>query len=477
MYDLNSFSILNLRTGLAFTLLVFAAGCFSQSAASFDTEKTITVFIPGYEENGAGSTGVFGDDVWDHTLDNLAAMSGLPTMQEDPGAPDQIAATRFYGDTPPFYYTEEDIEDWEFVLDEFDGGVPVYALIVAKYIRHVLERSGAVSVNVIGGSFGALISRYMLEKNIGNLTADGIVDRWLIYVGSLAGNFVASNDYLTELYDLIFGSMSIDVDHLNYDWVAENIWLDPWSSGSPYLAGIIKHQYVATNDSDTFGSLTILSGGLANDSVTLIRDGVYTNLEDCSKFAGEYLPTTSNFYSIHDEIGNNLGMCASSFWALTSPRRARIRIIEAYIPEIVERPLKFPGEVVFQATVRSPLAADLWDVSEPINSWMIRDNNLYYHSWESGVLKSIDETIFHGPVSMDEAGLIVELAICEVDWWPEKYIFENFFKEYDVLGYVKGTVPLEDGISTLDVSGCAITLEIEVNDLYSEDQSYADNEE
>jgi hypothetical protein len=61
-----------------------------------------------------------------------------------------------YGDTPPAWYTAEDI-----ALDaSYTQPVPKYAMRMAKYIQHVFNRApGATGAAVLGGSFGGEISR------------------------------------------------------------------------------------------------------------------------------------------------------------------------------------------------------------------------------------------------------------------------------------------------------------------------------
>jgi len=435
-------------------------------AEPFNPETAVTVFVHGYELDGWKRTGTFGNDHWSGELDNLVLYCGLPTMMEDPYAPNQVASTIFYGDTPPDYYTQDDIDELDAITEEFGGGVPRYALIAAKYIRHVMERSGAESVNIIGASFGALVSRYMLAYDMENLASDSVVDRWLIFVASLAGNFAASNTCLIEYYEAIFGDMGPDIDHLNYEWVADNIWPDPWMSGNPLLGGIIKFQFMGTDDSETFGALTLLSGGLGNDSTTLHRDSQFEFLEPPARFAGIYMPTSSYYFAIHHELSWHPGVDVSTAWALLGPRRVKIVVKDVDIPSISEPAGKYPGEVVFEARFFSPHAFETWGVDSAIDSRTMEDNNVNIFEWNSGEEKTIDETVFYGPVSMDETTLDAEFSIVEVDWWPIKGIIDNFTKENDVLLSGSATVPLVNGTYSIPGGGVRIKVEVTVEDLY-----------
>lgn len=436
------------------------------AAAPFNPETAVTVFVHGFDEGGWERTGVFGDDSWDGVLDNLILFCGLPTMMEDPSAPNQVASTTFYGDTPPDYYTQDDLDELDAITEEFGGGVPRYALIAAKYIRHVMERSGAESVNVIGASFGALVSRYMLAHDMENLASDAVVDRWLIYVGSLAGNFAASNIWLVEYYEAIFGDLGPDIDHMNYEWVSENIWPDPWESGNPLLGGIIKFHFMGSDHSGTFGALTLLSGGLGNDSTTLHRDGRFRYLEPPARFSGIYEPTSSYYFAIHHELSEHVGVDVSTAWALLGPRRVKIDIKDVYIPCITEPAGEYPGEVVFQARFYSPCAYEAWGVDRAIDSRSMHDNNVEIYEWNSGEEKTINETIFYGPVSIDETYLFVNYSAVEVDWWPIKGIIDNFTQENDVLVSNVAEVPLVSGEYMLPDTDVRLTIEVTVEDLY-----------
>src|SRR5688572_11779647 len=55
--------------------LIFA----SLANASHDPRTTITVFVPGFDPGGASHQGVFGDDVADPLLEDIAGLVGLPT--------------------------------------------------------------------------------------------------------------------------------------------------------------------------------------------------------------------------------------------------------------------------------------------------------------------------------------------------------------------------------------------------------------
>lgn len=162
------------KIGKAFLSAGIAAWVCGPAAAQVN-EKTATVVVGGYSSDGWTDTGVFGIDVQDDTVDGIASAVGPPYMGV-PGGLDQpnvVTMAEFYGDTPPAYYTAADIAELAAVTALWGGGLPRYALIQAKFIRHVLERTGAEQVNVVGASLGAAISRYMLETDVEGLMSEG----------------------------------------------------------------------------------------------------------------------------------------------------------------------------------------------------------------------------------------------------------------------------------------------------------------
>ena len=110
---------------------------------------------------------MFVEDEGDALLDSVAARAGSPVAGGEAAlAPNVVAMTSYSGDTPPAYWTPADRALLDQVTAQWGGGVPRYALVVARYARHVLERSGAEQVNFVSASFGSLIVRWLIEKDV-----------------------------------------------------------------------------------------------------------------------------------------------------------------------------------------------------------------------------------------------------------------------------------------------------------------------
>src|SRR5262249_5261401 len=179
-----------------FTVLVacWSAAHVSPAGAGQDPNRTVTVYVHGFDWNGADRHGAYGVDVREPLEDSLAAMAGLPVADTTGGpiAPNAVTATTYYGDVAPSWYSPADLAEIARRTAAGGGGVPRYAYIVARFAQHALERSGADQVNLVGASFGGLITRWVIEKDVLGLASGGRIARWLTIEGVVAGNWAAS---------------------------------------------------------------------------------------------------------------------------------------------------------------------------------------------------------------------------------------------------------------------------------------------
>ena len=212
--------------------------------------NTVTVYVHGFSGHGAGKTGkVYGADEYESFMNDIPTFLGLPTINnpKDENKTNVFAATGYYGDTPPSYYTKQDIEDVKKVTEEFGGGIPRYALILAKYSRHLMQRTGAKQVNYVSGSMGALVTRYLIEKNLEGLAGKKKIARWLTLEGVVNGNYAASNNDLLKIVKL-FEQPNIDVDHMSSEWIENNLATGRKIATSPYYKDILIGHETSTKD-------------------------------------------------------------------------------------------------------------------------------------------------------------------------------------------------------------------------------------
>src|SRR6185436_2876489 len=181
------------------------------------------------------------------------------------------------------------------------GGVPRYAQIIADYARELMRRSGARQVNFVSASFGSLIVRWLIEKDVGELASRGQIARWANVEGVLAGNWAASRDPLVHYLDFL-APVPVDVEHMHYDWVSANLHDPRRVADSPNYAGILIGQLGSTDDNYDNGALSSLMRSYdewqPNDGVQALSDALFEDVTARSRLAG-LPPTLSLFRTDH----------------------------------------------------------------------------------------------------------------------------------------------------------------------------------
>ncbi len=439
------------RTWFPAVLAVACCADYATAGLTHDPNRTATIFVPGFRLNGPIDDGVFGADDFDPLLDELAGFFALPTINQPGGelAPNVVAGTSFYGETPPGYYSAEDAAEVAAVTAQWGGGIPRYALIVAKYARHVMERSGAVQVNFASASMGSLVVRWLIEKDVEGLASDGKIARWLSLEGVLAGNWAASRDELAGVWDAI-GTPAIDLSHMRYEWVEANLHSPRGEADNPLLAGILMGQTASTDDSAISGALTaamFLYGEFQpNDGVQGLFDALFAAVTPQSRFLNR-TPTTAFHHVDHFALEDHGPALAQAATFLTQRRRVTITLLSAQVTNIHEPALPFfdftPAEIVFESRVRSPLAADRWSLAGSLST-RGRDGVsspivLYGFDGDEAFPQQV---IFDDFVADDETGLEVELSGDELDWDVEYGVFEPLADEGQPLATAVLTVPV-----------------------------------
>ncbi len=429
--------------------------------------KTVTVYVHGFSGHGAGKTDtVYGEDEHESFMDDIPVFLALPTINnpKDENKTNVFAATSYYGDTPPSYYTKQDIKDIEAVTEEFGGGIPRYALVVAKYAKHLMKRTGAKQVNFVSGSMGALVTRYLIEKNLEGLAGDKKIARWLTLEGVVNGNYAASNDDLLKIVKL-FERPNIDVDHMSYDWIEDNLASGRTTATSPYYKDILVGHETSTKDDLKEHALTwlLVANGQyqPNDAYQTVEDTYFHDISDSSKFKG-LPPTHSYFHENHLSIKNNKGVWAEIGTFLTSNKRVKITLTKAKIFNKHEHDIKIkafghtifsrtnPAEVVFSSKIFSPEVKRRWKINDAIS-------NINIHGAVPGVVKYrhsgdeeiVNKVLFDDLVLENEKELQLDLDVNEIDQDFRYGVHENLLKtvdrDYDYIGSSSVKVPLKEG--------------------------------
>lgn len=428
------------RPLLSLALLAALAGLAAPVAASFDPNRTVTVFIPGFDPGGASQHGVFGAFLHRKLADSLAVMAGLPAADTSGGPipPNAVCATDYYGDTAPDYYTAADRAEIDRLTAAWGGGVPRYAYIVARFVQRALERSGADQVNLVSGSFGSLIVRWMIERDVAGLAASGRIARWLSLEGVVAGNWEASRGKLVGLVNLA-DPQPIDVTHMAYDWVSANLH-SPRSEGDcPYYAGMLLGQTASTDDGGLSGPLTELmfaySDYLSNDGVQAAPDTRFATTTARSRFMG-LPPTTAAQHVDHLGIKHHRGAYAEAIAFITGHRRVTVTLASARVTNLHEIALPFwdwrPAEVVFESRVHSPAAEARWAMTDPVSEHLRADAAAPLHLYQTaGETQGVNELLFDDLVLPEETSLRIDLHAFELDYDPRYQVFETLSTPYD----------------------------------------------
>lgn len=402
-------------TAALFCLIALTMTALQTAQATAPPDQVATVVIHGFDPDGVQQTGVFGVDSSESYITSLSASIGLPTSIDAPLAMNQVAYATYYGNQYPTYYTPQDILDVQAVTAQFGGGVPRYATIMAKYAKEVMRRSGAKQVNLFAVSFGGLISRYMIEKDVEGLASSGKIARWISVEGVVDGNYAATLGGSTaqDLFESYYGAPPIDVEHMTYDWVEANINNPRDYSVSPFLGQFPVHFWQACDDDFNSKGLTYISGK-ANDGVVLIEDAYLKGLGPNSRYLG-LDPTISCTHTTHESTKDFPGIRAGVAAELFGRRRVNIQLEQVRVRKEFDGGIRGNGEYVFGLKVRSPRADTLYGITAPIHQLRSDDNNIPYVRMAQDTTVTVNLTWFDDMILPGETELHLETNVDEID--------------------------------------------------------------
>lgn len=383
--------------------------------------RTATIVVHGFDPDGAQQNGVFGIDTQEGYITSLANSIGLPTSIAAPQATNQVAHATYYGNQYPAYYTSADIADVQAMTNQHGGGVPRYALIMAKFAKHVMNRSGADQVNIFGVSFGGLISRYMIEKDLEGLASSGKIARWISVEGVVNGNFAATwgGSVAEDFFESYYDADPIDLYHMDYQWVEDNLHDPRESSSSPLLGTIPCHFWLACDDDFNNKFLTYLSQK-PNDGVVLIEDAYLRNLPAQSRYLN-LAPTVSATHTTHESTKNFEGIRAGVAAQVFGRKRVRITLEQVRVRNEFDGGARGDGEYVFGVKIFSPRAQSLYNITKPVHQLRAEDNNVDYIRMAENTTRTVNLVWFDDMILPDETQLRLETNVEEIDG---DYIYE-----------------------------------------------------
>ena len=218
-------------------------------------------------------------------------------------------------------------------------GVPRYATIVGKQIRHILDRApDATGVNLVCHSMGCLVSRYLMENDVEGLASEGLYVRWVTYAGVVRGADLAHAFADLDAAAELIGLDLIDVQHMTYDWLSENVATcdgEREYGNNPVYEGMLIHHLLADDPylAEKWG-LPLLDfnnpDSLPNDAIVWTDDQWFADMDDAARLTtpgGDALRSTRSYHNVDHFIINEIdGAHALSVATLVGSRRVEVRL-------------------------------------------------------------------------------------------------------------------------------------------------------
>ncbi|MCF6244484.1 MAG: hypothetical protein L3J43_05555 [Sulfurovum sp.] len=410
-------------------------------------KRIVNIYIHGYNQEGEKQTDTYGKSESDKVLSNIAQSTGYATMEnyEIEVEKDIIVMTDYYGSTPPDYYTTQDIIE----VENAEKGIPRYALIVAKYIKNIQKVTGAQSINIISASMGTLVSRYLIEKDLENISSDKKIKKWLSFEGVVKGNVAGSKTNLVHLLDVI-KPQPAEVAQMHYDWVKENL-----DENSSYYKNIQIAFESSTRDDLNKGAITgvlLLDGkNPANDGVQAVNDTFFENPH-----------SHVLFHENHRSLTDNMAVWGFAATFLISKKHVRITLLDARVNDLHEL---FGGrsEIVFESSVHSLKAQEKWNFTNAIDERMLDSGYLKLYKYaNTAEAKELNQVLFSSYVLDDENELILEITPYELDFDKRYKLVEISNKSHESLGTGRLDVPVKNGIYEINGADWSGRVKVEV---------------
>ena len=446
---------------------------------------TVTIEVHGWNPGDGFNPPdeVYGEDRSGGDISDMIRILGdLPNGFADPLAPNQVVGTRYYGLFPPDYYSEADLQEVE-----SHEGIPRYARIIAKYARHVLERSGATGVNFVGHSMGSLVTRYVIEHDLEGLASQGKIARWVTVAGVVTGADLARLFDDAVVAAIAYGMDLIDVLHMNPLWVQEEVAIcDGQAQGAnnPTFGGILIHHVVATDFTlDEALGLPLLDlinpGFLPNDGVLFSYEQRLHHQAPAARFPavnGELLSSSHSWHEDdHFTIKESAGVHAAISGALLGWRRMRVVLNEITLLDDHEKDHVFdftefgfpPAEVAAETQVTWPYLEQSFGINPLVDerdrgSRVVAVTEIY----EGQSVGGLGILLYDAPLLDGVNEVVLKLDMREIDWYPTENVFEWPVDPDDGLGTIMLTLPATSQELQVNLPDVLVKLKIEVFSLF-----------
>jgi len=343
-------------------------------------------------------------------------------------------------------------------------------MCIRDSIKHLLQRApAATAVNVVSGSFGTDVSRYMIEHDLCQLASTQKIARWNTIVGVTVGNWAASNvpSWLASL----FGADSPDIDHMDYDWITGNISAHNTMNSPLYAPMIITH-FCATDDGS--GELTTLvTGSWANDGTNLVSDEYFHGYSTTAALHPAtdgvlLMPGLTYQHCQHSDIVDMPAAWAGVAAASHNNKRVTIKMSRVKALSTGDSWIQGSGEFVYQFSATSPVAASLYGCTAPIQDYRWSDGVSPLLSIAKNATKYPNTVLFDQIVPPGETQLNITMEEWELDNFFNFYkVTENPWGDNKSMGYFTATIStLGNSVITLSNGNVQIDLSTTVRNVY-----------
>lgn len=464
-------------------------------AKVYDDAATLNVWLHGWSNKNQGdlSTMVYGEaSGCGGMFEDLRAFGIDRPCYDDPGgadAPDQMVKIEYWGSVAPEWMSAADRAEIEALpYDEGTTSLLRYAKVAAKAIRHRLQVTGAAHVNLACHSFGCLVARTMIERDLEHLASEQRIVRWFTSAGVLAGA------RLSRLYDnvdvqnvgALLGFNLQDWVIMNPDFVQDNVaaWDHRLHEGNnPLFANVLIH-HVAGTDPHVKSALDIQlldlnnPGDEPNDGIMYSFDTFFHAQAPVASMHlpnGQVLPATHSFvHEYHEFVSEHPGFHVLAAAGLFHSRKVLITLRSLELKDDREKDDLFgaengapPAEIAFETEVRyNPYVLETFGRDVLVAEQRVSDRSPDLFTEEEGQTILPQRRVFEGPIFDAMTELHLDLVLLEVDWYPRFGVLEWAFDVDQALAEVHTQIPLVDGIVPFESQYVKGELKVEVKTLY-----------
>ncbi|MBI2376928.1 MAG: hypothetical protein HYV07_23210 [Deltaproteobacteria bacterium] len=465
----------------------------STGTMAYEGDRTITVWVHGFSNKSPEDLEqkVYGADRGCPEILELAGDLVPPAPCGDTLAgstsPTQWSSVEYYGGVPETWMTPDDVREIE--RYPWDGTTTLhrYALIVAKFIRHKLDVSGARHVNVACHSMGCLITRYLVENNILGLGSERLIVRWFTTSGVLGGARLAYL-YTNPAIQNAAGAIGLELSDfavMNPDFVAQNA--ARWDHrlhelNHPYFGGMLIHNLGGSDPMirEALGIRLLDLGNPEdepNDGIMYTFDElVWSQSEDASVRvpSGALVSATHSLvHEYHMKVPDTDAAVVMAAAALFHRRKVFITLEELELRTDGESHRAFdgqrgeaPAELALESRVEFPYAELV--LGRPV---IVHEDRVEFRTAEVMTLSEGSTiqpglSVFQGPV-LDGMDIVrVDAKLEEVDWYPRFGVRESVIDQSQTLGQLQAELPLVDGDHDVDTAALRARFRVRVVEMY-----------